>query len=154
VGILVAALLGFIVLAAGCGRPAPTLEQRAQALDRQLICPVCPGETLDQSGVQIAKDMRVLIRERLAAGDTEEAIKAYFVDRYGTRILAEPPASGISLAVWVIPPVVLAAGAAALWAVVREMRRRAVAPRAEDESLGKYLGAVDDELGTGKRGAP
>jgi cytochrome c-type biogenesis protein CcmH len=140
-------------LAAACGGPEPTIEERAQALDRQLICPVCPGETLDQSGVQIAKDMRVLVRERLAAGDSEQAIKAYFVERYGTRILAEPPASGVSLVVWVIPPLAFGVGAAALWAVVREMRRRRTPPATGDsDSMAQYLKAVDDELGGGRTG--
>lgn len=150
--LLVAPSLLIVVLS--CSRPSPALEERAQALEKQIICPVCPGETLDQSGVQVAKDMRFLIRERLAAGDSEQAIKQYFVDRYGTRILAEPPASGVSLAVWVIPPVAFLAGSAVLYFVVREMRKRRpdASPKsratAADPSLEPFLGAVDAELQT------
>jgi cytochrome c-type biogenesis protein CcmH len=146
-----------------CSKPEATVEQRAQRLDKQIICPVCPGETLDQSNVQIAKDMRVLIRERLAAGESESEIKQYFVERYGTRILAEPPTSGVSLAVWIIPPVMMLGGAAALYFVVREMRRRrrdqgtaqagVVAADGADPSLRPYLEAVDEDLRTGPAGS-
>lgn len=156
---VIAGLLSAFLVA--CSKPEPTLEQRAQRLDKQIICPVCPGETLDQSNVQIAKDMRVLLRERLAEGQSEGEIKDYFVERYGTRILAEPPASGMSLAVWIIPPAVLIAGAAALYAVVREMRRRRaptapVQPSdvgASQATLKPYLDAVDDELRSRRPGS-
>lgn len=124
--LLAASAALFAVFAVGCGKPEPTLEERAQGVDRQLICPVCPGETLDQSNVQIAKDMRVVIRERLVQGESEDEIKLYFVERYGTRILAEPPTSGISLVVWIVPPAAMVLGAGALYMVVREMRRRRV----------------------------
>ncbi|MBI2965923.1 MAG: cytochrome c-type biogenesis protein CcmH [Chloroflexi bacterium] len=158
--ILLSVLTGLLAAAfAACAKPEPTLEQRAQRMDKQIICPVCPGETLDQSSVQIAKDMRELIRERLAAEQSEDEIKQYFVDRYGTRILAEPPASGVSLAVWIIPPVVMLAGAAALYFVVREMRRRRqdqgieTAQASSDPTLKPYLEAVDEELRSGRTGS-
>ena len=157
---LLSVLAGLIAAAlVACAKPEPTLEQRAQRMDKHIICPVCPGETLDQSNVQIAKDMRELIRERLAAGQSEDEIKQYFVERYGTRILAEPPTSGVSLAVWIIPPVVMLAGAAALYFVVREMRSKrrdqAVAEidqSGADPSLEPYLEAVDRELRSGQTG--
>lgn len=148
------ALFSIVVLvlaAVACGRPAPGLEQRAQRLESQIICPVCPGETLDQSQVQVARDMKVVIRERLAAGESEEEIRDYFVDRYGTRILAQPPTSGISLAVWIVPPVAFVAASIALYLVVREMRRRrqlpgTALPGASDAGLAPYLKKVDEEI--------
>lgn len=152
-----------LLASVACAKPEATLEQRAQRLDKQIICPVCPGETLDQSNVQIAKDMRVLIRERLVEGESEGDIKRYFVDRYGARILAEPPTSGVSLAVWIIPPIIMLASAAALYFVVREMRRRRrdlgiaqtgpVDAEGADPSLKPYLEAVDEDLQGGRAGS-
>lgn len=95
--------------------------------------------------------MKVVIRERLNAGESEEEIRQYFVDRYGTRILAQPPTSGISLAVWLVPPVGFAAAAIGLYLVVREMRRRRQPAGtglsgASEAGLGPYLKKVDEEM--------
>lgn len=140
-----------LLAAFACGRPAPGLEQRAQRLVSQIICPVCPGESLDQSQVQVARDMKVIIRERLAAGESEAEIRQYFVDRYGNRILAQPPTSGVSLAVWVVPPIGFALGGLGLFLIVREMRRRKRTARAgvadaADAELAPYLEKVDEEI--------
>jgi cytochrome c-type biogenesis protein CcmH len=145
------ALIALVVFAACSGRE-PTLEERAVALDRQLMCPVCEGQTLDESRAQLAQQMKHVVREKLAAGENEEQIKAYFADpaRYGIAVLASPPASGFNLTLWALPPALAAAGAAGVVLILRGMRRsalRAVRPEAADTaSLGEYLGQVDQDL--------
>jgi cytochrome c-type biogenesis protein CcmH len=134
-----------------CGSPERSLEERANALDKKLMCPICPGETIDQSQVQIAKDMRQIVRDRLAAGESEAEISDYFVDRFGVQVLASPPASGFNTLVWIVPPVVLGISLAALYLILRDMRRGKVAsaqtaPAMEDPSMSEYLAAVDAEL--------
>lgn len=152
--LVTAALMALVVIAA-CSDRVPTLEERAVALDRQLMCPVCDGQTLDESRSQLAQQMKTVIREKLAAGETGEQIKAYFADpaRYGLVVLASPPAHGFTLTLWVVPPALAAAGAAGVVLILRAMRRRAAPgparPDAEADtaSLGEYLGQVDQDLG-------
>ena len=104
------------------------LEEEAQAIDRMIMCPVCPAETIDQAQVEISFQMRAVIREMLAEGRTREEILDYFVDRYGPDILAAPPKSGANLLAWILPIVGVAAGLAALFLVVRAMTGRSKVP--------------------------
>ncbi|MDA1258347.1 MAG: cytochrome c-type biogenesis protein CcmH [Chloroflexi bacterium] len=141
--------------------PAPVIgpgqdrefEKRAQSLETQLICPICPGETLDQSFVQISQDMKRILREKLLEGEDEGQIKDFFVARYGVGVLASPPRSGFNLVTWVVPPIGVAAGVVALFFVLRQMRRSDVttmptgAPGTmNDEDLSGYLDEVDRDL--------
>ena len=100
------------------------LEKEAQAIDRMIMCPVCPAETIDQAQVEISFQMRTVIREMLAEGRTREEILDYFIDRYGPDILAAPPKSGVNLLAWILPIVGVAAGLGALYLVVRAMTGR------------------------------
>ena len=104
----------FVVFVSACSArsEAPDVEQRAQDLNKTIMCPVCPGESIDQSQHPLAGQMRGIVESRLQEGWTEEQIADSFVESYGPRVLLEPPASGISLMVWVVPPaaVVLAGG--------------------------------------------
>ena len=150
-------LLLTAAVAAACAESSAEddLERRAQRLDRTLICPLCPSETIDQSQVLLAAQMRATVRERLAEGWSEDEIRQYFVDRYGERVLAAPPREGFNLIAWVIPPIIVVGSLLALAWVVREMlgrdrkvraeRARRVGPR-EDE-LQHYLSLVDRESG-------
>jgi cytochrome c-type biogenesis protein CcmH len=150
---LALAVIACLLLVTACSSHAPTLEERAVELDRQLMCPVCDGQTLDESRSQLAQQMKQVIREKLAAGESEEDIKAYFSspERYGTAVLAVPPASGFNAVLWFLPPVALAAGAACLYFVVRAMRRRtprqAAATNGDQAALTPYLIEVDRDLG-------
>ena len=136
------------------------LERRAQRLDRTLICPLCPSETIDQSQVLLAAQMRVTVRERLAEGWSEEEIRQYFVDRYGERVLAAPPKEGFNLLAWAIPPAIFVVSMLVLVWVVREMlsrdrkmraeRARQVDPR--EDTLRHYLSLMDRERGAGPTG--
>ena len=96
----VCAVVLLVAAAAGCsrGEDVPDLEQRAQAINRDLMCPVCPGESIDQSQNPVAVQMRGIVLERLRDGQTDEEIKAYFVESYENRVLMEPPRSGFESA--------------------------------------------------------
>ncbi|MEX2599764.1 MAG: cytochrome c-type biogenesis protein [Dehalococcoidia bacterium] len=133
----------------------PELEQRAHHLYRQVMCPTCVGQTIDQSRAPIAANMRGLVRERLRAGDTDEEILALFVDAYGESVLASPPTSGTGLFAWVIPPIALAAGGFMVFLAIRALRQPSPVaqtplhrrpPSSGDES-DSYLALVDEELG-------
>ena len=102
----------------------PVLEQRAQALNRSIMCPVCPGESIDQSQVALAVQMRGIVDEKLADGWTEDQIREFFVERYGPSVLLEPPTEGVSLLAWLVPPIGVAAAVVVFVIVVRRMRRR------------------------------
>lgn len=120
--VLFALLLVFVALT-GCKQAERSVDERANGLHQQLMCPVCPGETIDQSTVQIAKDIRLLVKTKLEAGESDSQIRQFFVDRYGDGILASPPVSGFSLLVWAVPPTLLVAGFGVLILVLRKMHR-------------------------------
>jgi cytochrome c-type biogenesis protein CcmH len=155
--LLILVFIAFTALVvAGCtSRSEPiSLEEResvAQGIDKSLMCPVCPSETIDQSQVEIARQMRVMVREKLAQGESRNEILQFFVDRYGPGILAEPPRSGFNLLVWIVPPVALLLGSGILAMTVLAMRRghhryaEKEAPPATAE-LEPYLSAVDQEI--------
>jgi len=105
----------------------PALEARARALSQGLRCLVCRNENIDESNADLARDLRLLVRERLVAGDTDAEVIAYLVDRYGEYVLLEPPATGSNLILWVAGPalLVVALGGAAIY-----LRRRRSAPEA------------------------
>ena len=114
-----------------------SLEEEAQAIDRMIMCPVCPAETIDQAQVEISFQMRAVIREMLAEGRTREEILDYFVDRYGPDILAAPPKSGANLLAWILPIVGVAVGLGALFLVIRAMTGRSKAPSPSEGVLGR-----------------
>ena len=84
-----------------------SLEQRAIAIEKLLICPVCPSETIHASQVPVSKQMRDLVKILLSEGMSDEEILAFFVSRYGQDILTEPSRDGFSNIVWIIPPIIL-----------------------------------------------
>lgn len=142
----------FLLVAGACGEGSQaSLEQRALSIDRSLICPVCPGETIDQSQVELAKQMRALVREKLAEGWSREQILDFFVQRYEEKVLAAPPKEGFNLIAWVVPPAAMVTAGFILFLVVRAMRR--TGPKGEEEGpleegdLEPYMASVDRELG-------
>ena len=108
--------------------PGDELEREAQAIDKMIMCPVCPAETIDQAQVEISFQMRAIIREMLAEGRAREEILDYFVDRYGPDILAAPPKSGVNLVAWILPVAGVGAGLALLFLIVRSMTRHTGLP--------------------------
>ena len=101
----------------------PAQEGRARALQKELRCLVCQGESLDESNASLAVDLRRLIRARIKAGESNAQIENYLVSRYGDFILMQPPFEARTYALWLTPFCVLLLGAAiAIWVVVRARR--------------------------------
>jgi cytochrome c-type biogenesis protein CcmH len=111
----------------------PVLEARARAISQQLRCMVCQNESIDQSQAPLAHDLRVLVRQRIMAGDSDAQIIKFLVSRYGEFILLKPPLSWNTLALWGAPPTLLLAGL--LMILIGERRRRAMRPAAEGAKL-------------------
>ncbi|MEQ8897491.1 MAG: cytochrome c-type biogenesis protein CcmH [Roseovarius sp.] len=107
----------------------PALEARARDISSGLRCLVCRNESIDDSNAELAGDLRVLVRERLLAGDSNEEVVAYIVDRYGEYVLLKPQAGGSNLVLWLAGPAMLLLGAAVGLVFVR--RRSQAAPQAE-----------------------
>jgi cytochrome c-type biogenesis protein CcmH len=107
----------------------PALESRARDLSRGLRCLVCRNENIDDSNASLARDLRLLLRERLMAGDTDAQAVAFIVDRYGEFVLLNPTTSGSNLILWFAGPAMLAAGLG-ISALYLRRRRRAVDPDA------------------------
>ena len=100
----------------------PALEARARDLSRGLRCLVCRNESIDESSAGIAKDLRVLVRERLVAGDSDAEVIDYVVDRYGEFVLLNPTADGSNLVLWGAPLALLLIGGGVAVAHVRGQR--------------------------------
>ena len=110
----------------------PALEERARDISEQLRCMVCRNESIDASNADLARDMRLLVRERLKAGDTNAEVLDYIVARYGEYALLEPNKKGANLILWLSgPALALLAGGVA----VAYIRARRAAPERADETL-------------------
>jgi cytochrome c-type biogenesis protein CcmH len=92
--------------------PDPALEARARALSAELRCMVCQNQSIDDSNADLAKDLRVLLRERIKAGDTDDQVRNFLVARYGDFILLRPPVKPETILLWATAPVVLILGLA------------------------------------------
>jgi cytochrome c-type biogenesis protein CcmH len=102
----------------------PAQEARARALQKEFRCPVCQGQSLDDSNAPLAADLRHLIRERIMAGDSDQKIEQFLASRYGNFILMQPPFEISTYFLWLMPILVLISGAAiATFAVVRAQKR-------------------------------
>lgn len=134
--------------------PVPAYDEaEAQAIDRMLICPVCPAESIDQAQVPLARQMRQQVREMLAAGSSRQEILDWFADRYGPGVLAAPPKTGVNLLAWTLPVVgvlaALAAGGLAIRAMTGRRRDNTTAKESAavpDGEMEPYLAAVDRSL--------
>ncbi|MBE1296854.1 cytochrome c-type biogenesis protein [Phycobacter azelaicus] len=110
----------------------PVLEQRARALSEDLRCLVCRNENIDESNADLARDLRLLVRERLVAGDSDTEVIDFVVDRYGEYVLLRPTASGANWMLWAAGPLMLAM---ALGLAFAYLRGRARAPRTAEVGL-------------------
>jgi len=104
----------------------PALEARARNLSAGLRCMVCQNQSIDDSDAELARDLRVLVRERLVAGETDQQVMDYVVSRYGEFVLLQPPFSPRNALLWATPALLLAVGGAYL--LVRSRRRGQPAP--------------------------
>lgn len=124
----------------------PILEQRARELSKGLRCPVCQNESIDDSNADLSRDLRILLRERLVAGDSDAEAVQYIVDRYGEYVLLRPDATGINLVLWIAPGVMLLLGLGIGWVVIRDRSRAVeatVLSSAEEDRLKELLGEKD-----------
>lgn len=106
----------------------PALEQRARVLSTKLRCMVCQNQSIDDSDAPLARDLRILVRERLKAGDTDSQVREFLVARYGQFVLLEPQKSGMTALLWLAPLLVLLAGIAVLLRFFRSRRVPTVKP--------------------------
>lgn len=125
-------------------------EKEAQRIDRMLMCPVCPAETIDQAQVEYSRQMRRVVRQMLAQGATRQEILDFFAARYGPQVLAAPPKSGLNLLAWVIPVVAVLAAVGAGLLIIKSMAGRNAADNGdepvEDDELAEYLDIIDQDL--------
>jgi cytochrome c-type biogenesis protein CcmH len=128
--LFVLAALLFSLLAAGSaaaqdGTPPPraVTDDDVNRVSRQLYCPVCENIPLDVCPTQACAQWRATIREKLAAGWTDQQVLDYFSAQYGERVLARPSANGLTALIWLIPPILILAGAVFLWRFLRSSRQ-------------------------------
>src|SRR5437879_12652123 len=93
----------------------PTKESRARDLSRELRCMVCQNQSIDDSEAPLARDLRLLVRERIAAGNSDNQVMDFLVARYGEVELLKPRVNQHTLVLWLLPPLALAGGGLALW---------------------------------------
>jgi cytochrome c-type biogenesis protein CcmH len=122
----------------------PLLETRARMISKQLRCVVCQNQSIDDSDADLARDLRILVRERIVSGDSDEQVIGYVVSRYGDFVLLQPPFKPSTYPLWFGPPVILATGAFAVWLYLRRRSARPEEPlalsAAERERLREVLG--------------
>ncbi|KRQ94036.1 cytochrome C biogenesis protein CcmH [Bradyrhizobium jicamae] len=110
----------------------PAKEARARNLSRELRCMVCQNQSIDDSDAPLARDLRLLVRERIAGGDNDSQVIDFLVARYGEFVLLKPRLTPHTLLLWLLPPLALAGGGLALWFY---SRRRSQSSGASDPSL-------------------
>jgi cytochrome c-type biogenesis protein CcmH len=119
----------------------PAMEARARDLSRELRCMVCQNQSIDDSEAPLARDLRLLVRERIAAGDSDAQVMDFLVARYGEFVLLKPRFESHTLLLWLLTPMVLVGGAAALWAHNRRRSRLAAQQDASASAL-----SADEEV--------
>src|ERR1700719_2418094 len=121
----------------------PAREARARNLSRELRCMVCQNQSIDDSEAPLARDLRLLVRERIAAGDSDGQVVDFLVARYGEFVLLKPRLELHTLLLWLLPPLALAGGGVALWV---HSRRRSGSGSKEDRSLLKLSAEEEARL--------
>ncbi len=110
----------------------PVLEERARDISAGLRCVVCRNESIDESNATLARDLRLLVRERLVAGDSDTEVVSFIVDRYGEYVLLRPTMSGSNIALWLAPAIILLIGGGLALVYIR---RRAGSPAPTEAAL-------------------
>ena len=156
-GFLIACALAFAVLASPGAHAVqpdeimddPVKESRARELSKELRCMVCQNQSIDDSDAPLARDLRLLVRERIAAGDSDRQVMDFLVARYGEFVLLKPRVNKHTVLLWLLPPLALMGGGIALWIYSRRRDRAGDLDReslmkltpAEEARLEKLLGA-------------
>src|SRR6266403_88949 len=121
----------------------PVKESRARDLSRELRCMVCQNQSIDDSEAPWARDLRLLVRERIAAGDSDAQVIDFLVARYGEFVLLKPRLNQHTLMLWLLPPLALIGGGLALWI---QSRRRSKSAAAQDPSRFKLTAEEEARL--------
>jgi len=122
----------------------PVLEQRARDLSRELRCMVCQNQSIDDSEAPLAKDLRILVRERLTQGDSDKQVLDFLVSRYGEFVLLKPPLELHTLLLWGVTPAVLLIGIFALIVLAKRRRSVVLSSEALTEAEQRRLSALAD----------
>jgi cytochrome c-type biogenesis protein CcmH len=118
----------------------PTLEARARVISQDLRCLVCQNQSIDDSNAPLAKDLRVIVRERLTAGDTDQQVFGYVVSRYGNYVLLRPPLQSDTYILWTAPFILMLVSLGVAFAYLRKR------PALEDEAdIVETISDVKDE---------
>ena len=152
--LLIALLAAMVAMSALAVQPDemlqdPALEARARLVSRDLRCLVCQNQSIDDSDAPLAHDLRVLLRQRIEAGDSDEQAKQFLVDRYGDYVLLKPPFKKTTLVLWFGPLLLLLGGAAAAFAVYRQRRLKpAIADVLSAEEKARLDRLLKDDSGS------
>lgn len=115
----------------------PALEERARSLGKELRCLVCQNQSIDDSDAPLARDLRLIVRERLVAGDSDDQVREFLVARFGDFVLLKPPFNLGTLALWVGPLVILALGAMLIFRFLRGRPTQLEEPQIDDIDAGR-----------------
>ena len=133
---------GLAVSSPGDMLPDAAQEARARALGREIRCMVCQNQSIEDSEVTLARDLRLIVRERITAGDSDEQVKAFLRARYGDFVLMKPPFAWSTAALWATPVVAVLAGLGLILAMRRRAAAAAGAPAPLTEDERKRLAAL------------
>lgn len=111
----------------------PVLEERAREISQLVRCPVCQNESIDESHATVARELRLMIRERLVAGDGDEQVLDYLTARFGEFILLTPSKKGANLILWFAAPAMAVIGLGVGWAAIRRKPKQAESGLTPDE---------------------
>lgn len=140
---LVAAAWSYILVAAP---PQATLDQRVYDVGSQLKCPVCQGESVADSSAAIAEQMRLVIRQQLQEGKSEQQVLHYFADHYGDQILLTPPQQGFNLLAWIMPVAIFLLGLGLVSFVIYDWRKQGRLQQEKTTDLAGEESPFDPEL--------
>lgn len=122
----------------------PSLEARAREISQHLRCLVCQNQSIDDSDADLARDLRIIVRQRLVAGDSNEEVFQFLVDRYGDYVLLSPPLRGATYALWFGPIVLLLVAGGTLLFAARRRRATAAAQGLTSEEQSRLAELLDD----------
>ena len=125
--------------------PDPAQEARAREIGRELRCLVCQNESIEDSNADLARDLRLLVRERIRAGDTNDQVIGFLRARYGDFVLLRPPLTAATAALWFSPVLVLAGGVLTIWLIRRRGRTAPAAPQPLTPEEEARLAALEAE---------
>jgi cytochrome c-type biogenesis protein CcmH len=141
-------LFGLALFGTASAQQPVITDDQVNAIAKHIYCPVCENTSLDVCPTQVCAQWRELIREKLANGESEAEIKQYFVDQYGDRVLAVPPATGLNWLIYILPPLFILSGAIILFRAFHSWKR----PVADVENAGpldaddEYVRRLEEEL--------